>query len=106
MAVPHVAGVAALLKEAHPDWSPAAIRSALVTTARQDLHKEDGLAPADAFDFGGGHIVPNRAVDPGLVYEAGRDDYDAFACGAGIPAVPRRALRGSSAADRVLNGSR
>ena len=87
MAVPHVAGVAALLKQAHPDWSPAAIRSALVTTARQNLRKEDGLTPADAFDFGGGHIVPNLAADPGLVYDADGDDYDAFACGAGIAAV-------------------
>jgi subtilisin family serine protease len=87
MAVPQVAGLAALLREAHPDWSPAALRSALVTTARQDLTKEDGVLAADPFDFGGGHVVPNRALEPGLVYEAGREDYDAFACGAGIPRV-------------------
>jgi hypothetical protein len=87
MAVPHVAGVAALLMEAHPDWSPAAIRSALVTTARQDLRKDDGATAADPFDSGGGHIVPNAAIAPGLVYDAGPEDYDAFACGAGIPRV-------------------
>jgi hypothetical protein len=87
MAVPQVAGIAALLREAHPDWSPAAIRSALVTTARQDLHKEDGVTGADPFDFGGGHVVPNLAIAPGLVYDAGREDYDAFACGAGIARV-------------------
>jgi len=87
MSVPMVSGVAALLREAHPDWSPAALRSALVTTARQDVRKQDGTTAADPFDFGGGHIVPNRALEPGLVYDAGREDYDAFACGAGIPRV-------------------
>lgn len=83
MAVPHVAGIAALIRQAHPEWSPAAIRSALVTTARQDLWREDGETAADPFDMGGGHVVPNRAVDPGLVYDAATQDYDAFLCSRG-----------------------
>ncbi len=83
MAVPHAAGIAALLKEAHPDWSPAALKSALVTTARQNIRKEDGDTAADPFDFGGGHLVPDLAVNPGLIYDAGTDDYDAFLCGRG-----------------------
>jgi subtilisin family serine protease len=66
MAVPHVAGIAALLKEAHPDWSPAALRSALLTTARQDVLNQDGETAADPFDFGAGHVVPNAAIAPGL----------------------------------------
>lgn len=85
MAAPHVAGVAALLKQAHPEWSPAALRSALMTTARQDLYREDGTSPADSFDVGAGHIVPDRAIEPGLVYEADRTDYEAFGCGIGLP---------------------
>jgi subtilisin family serine protease len=87
MAVPHVAGIAALLREAHPDWSPAALRSALVTTARQDVLKEDARTAADPFDFGGGYIVPNKAVSPGLIYEAGGADYAAFSCGTPSPLV-------------------
>ena len=87
MSTPHVAGVAALLRQAHPDWSPAAIRSALITTARQDLQLPDSIAAANPFDYGGGHIVPNDALQPGIVYDVSDDEYDAFACGTASPAV-------------------
>jgi len=82
MSTPHVAGIAALLKQSHPDWSPAAIKSALMTTARQDIRMPDDL-PIIPFDYGTGHIVPNDANDPGLVYDMNDDDYDAFACAIG-----------------------
>lgn len=87
MATPHVAGVAALLRQAHPEWSPATIKSALMTTARQDINQQDGTTPANPFDFGSGHIDPNTANDPGLVYDVTDDEYDAFACGTTSPAV-------------------
>jgi subtilisin family serine protease len=83
--VPHVAGIAALIAEAHPQWSPTAIKSALMTTARQDIVKEDRQTPADAFDMGAGHIAPNQAVDPGLVYETTTEDFDAYLCGTSTP---------------------
>lgn len=38
MACPHVAGIVALIKSLHPDWSPAAIKSALVTTGESHLN--------------------------------------------------------------------
>ena len=87
MSTPHVAGVAALLKQAHPDWSPAAIKSALMTTAYQNVTLADGTTPAIPFDFGSGHIDPNKANDPGLVYDVTADEYDAFACGVASPAA-------------------
>jgi len=98
MATPHVAGVAALLRQAHPEWSPAAIKSALVTSARQDLELPDNITPANPFDFGGGHIVPNAALEPGLVYDVSDDEYDAFACGAESPAVTQERCDELSAA--------
>jgi hypothetical protein len=73
--------------EAHPGWSPAAIKSALMTTARQSLTQSDGEGQAHPFEFGAGHIVPNSAVDPGLVYDLTNDDYDAFACGLNLESV-------------------
>ncbi|MBT8084829.1 MAG: S8 family serine peptidase [Woeseia sp.] len=87
MSTPHVAGVAALIKQAHPTWTPAAVKSALVTTAYQDVNQQDGTTPANAFDFGAGHIAPNEANDPGLIFDAGNDDYDAFSCAIDAPAV-------------------
>ncbi len=87
MSTPHVAGVAALLRQAHPAWSPAAIRSALITSARQNLQIQNSVVAANPFDFGGGHIVPNDALQPGLVYDVSNDGYDAFACGTASPAV-------------------
>lgn len=83
MSSPHIAGLAALIREAHPEWSPAAMKSAMMTSARQNVTKEDGSTPADPFDFGAGHVVPNSMVDPGLVYDISTYDYYAYLCGAG-----------------------
>lgn len=81
MASPHVAGSFALLKQAHPDWTPAMARSALMTTARQGMKKTFGDAAADPFDIGAGVIQTTDAMDPGLAYDAGLFDYAAFSCG-------------------------
>ncbi len=82
MATPHVTGVALLLKQAHPSWSPAAIKSALMTTAFDTL--DDGLTAMQngklAWSQGAGFINPNKAMDPGLVYDMGKADFVKYQC--------------------------
>jgi subtilisin family serine protease len=88
-AAPHVAGTAALIKQAHPEWTPAEIKSALMTSSRQDILKEDGIAQATPFDMGAGHIVPNSAVEPGLIYPVDIAEYDAYLCRYGLERITR-----------------
>ncbi|EOA20017.1 hypothetical protein CARUB_v10000289mg, partial [Capsella rubella] len=87
MATPVVSGVVVLLKSLHPNWSPAAIKSAIVTTAwRTDPSGEpifaDGSSRklADPFDYGGGLINPEKAARPGLIYDMTIDDYVLYLC--------------------------
>ncbi|MBW2393078.1 MAG: S8 family serine peptidase, partial [Deltaproteobacteria bacterium] len=94
MASPHVAGLFALLKQAHPDWTAAMAKSALMTTAYQAVNKEDNATPADPFDMGAGHVNPGgkedrgSPFDPGLAYDAGLPEYTAFTCGRGLNIFP------------------
>lgn len=83
MSSPHIAGLSALLKQQHPNWTPAMVKSALMTTAHQQVSKANSTLAADPFDFGAGHAVPVAAMDPGLVYDASANDYFAFLCGLG-----------------------
>lgn len=77
MSCPHVAGAAAYLKSVHPDWSPAAIKSALMTTAHPMSPSKN---PEGEFAYGSGHLNPLGAAHPGLLYEATKEDYIAFLC--------------------------
>ncbi|CAI0414043.1 unnamed protein product [Linum tenue] len=88
MSCPHLSGVAALLKGSHPSWSPAAIKSAMMTTA--DVTNIAGKPivdekhqPADVFAIGAGHVNPTKANNPGLIYDIKPDDYMSYLCGLG-----------------------
>ncbi|KAM7262540.1 hypothetical protein ACFE04_000223 [Oxalis oulophora] len=88
MSCPHVSGVVGLLKTIYPHWSPAAIRSAIMTTASTiDNNKETILnasySKATPFSYGAGHINPNAAADPGLVYDIENNEYNDFLCALG-----------------------
>ena len=91
MACPHISGLAALLRGAHPTWSPAMIKSALMITASiMDNRTPSQLCTdqwtsgtATEFDYGAGHVMPELAVNPGLVYDISPNDYVNSLCAVG-----------------------
>lgn len=83
MAAPHIAGSGALLLGKYPHWSPASVKSAIMTTA-YDLVDADGAKTHDVFAQGAGHVNPVRFASPGLVYNAGLADWLGFLQGLGI----------------------
>ncbi|KAG6400340.1 hypothetical protein SASPL_137166 [Salvia splendens] len=89
MSCPHISGLAALVKAAHPEWSPAAIRSALMTTAYSTYKNGERIKdiatgkPSTPFDYGAGHVDPISALDPGLVYDTTTNNYIDFLCAIG-----------------------
>ncbi|XP_027906737.1 subtilisin-like protease SBT1.9 [Vigna unguiculata] len=106
MACPHVAGVAALLRGAHPEWSVASIRSAIVTTSDmldntlgpiKDIGNDNKAASPLA--SGSGHINPNRALNPGLVYDVGVQDYVNLLCALGFTQRNITVITGTSSND-------
>eukprot|EP00727_Mastigamoeba_balamuthi_P001214 m51a1_g1109 hypothetical protein (1086) ;mRNA; f:136426-140403 len=67
MACPHVAGAAALIRQAHPKFTPAEIKSAIMTTSSMEVFVDAGHAVrATPLDTGAGRIDVARALDPAL----------------------------------------
>ncbi|KAL9282321.1 Subtilisin-like protease SBT2.3 [Arabidopsis thaliana] len=94
MAAPHVAGVAALIKQTFPQFTPSIIASALSTTALLNDNKggpimaqrtysnpDQSLYTATPFDMGSGFVNATAALDPGLVFDTSFEDYISFLCG-------------------------
>jgi subtilisin family serine protease len=100
MSSPHSAGVSALVKAAHPTWTPEEIKSALMTSSVQSVVKEDGTTPAGPFDMGAGSIRADRAVNPTLVFN---ETYANFVA-AGTDAIHRVDLNIASVDASTFSG--
>nr|WP_306254565.1 cell wall-binding repeat-containing protein [Ornithinimicrobium cryptoxanthini] len=87
MSAPHIAGLAALMKQEFPEWSPAAIKSAMMTTARDVDDAGDPIerlgTVATPLNYGAGEVQPAPSYNPGLVYDAGVNEWLDYACAIG-----------------------
>lgn len=77
MAGPHVAGSTAVMRSEFPDWSPAAIRSAIIMTALAGTSVDYDLSEVTPFIYGNGRIDMSKAALAGLVMEVTYDQYKA-----------------------------
>ena len=69
MAAPHITGAAAILKQVHPDWTNAEIKSAMMSTSKfRGMLDYDGT-PAGPLEMGAGRIDLAKAVDPGVMLD-------------------------------------
>ncbi|KAK9062922.1 hypothetical protein SSX86_020112 [Deinandra increscens subsp. villosa] len=87
MACPHVSGLAAMVKSQNPNWSPSAIRSAIMTTATQTNNMKSPITTnfgsiATPYDFGAGEVT-STPLQPGLIYETETIHYLQFLCNIG-----------------------
>ncbi|CAJ2632383.1 unnamed protein product [Trifolium pratense] len=91
MACPHAIAAAAYVKSFHPDWTPAAIKSALMTTATP-IKVNDNFTELGS---GSGQISPVKALHPGLLYDIRMDSYISFLCMQGYNSTSIGTLIGS-----------
>jgi hypothetical protein len=111
MSSPHVAGAAILLRAARPDWTPGQIKSALMTTAIEDVLKEDLTTPADPFDLGSGRIDIGESAEVTLTidetaerfFELGNDPTTAIHLN--VPSVNAPVMPGRITTTRVLTNT-
>ncbi|OHE96948.1 PA domain-containing protein [Colletotrichum orchidophilum] len=82
MSCPHLSGIVTFIMGRRPGWSPAAVRSAIMTTAytttkgtNSPLVDSHDNTPATPFAYGSGHVNPMAALNPGLIYDIAPADY-------------------------------
>lgn len=76
MSSPHVAGAGALMVALHPDWTPAQIQSAMMTTADPAVTNDDGINPATPFAMGAGNVNLEDAAKAGFVLDVTTAEFE------------------------------
>ncbi|WVZ15783.1 hypothetical protein V8G54_013349, partial [Vigna mungo] len=93
MACPHVTAAAAYVKSFHPKCN-------IITKFVRSLFSATPMNPAldveAEFAYGAGQINPLKAVNPGLVYDAGEYDYISFLCGEGYSSLALGIITGDN----------
>lgn len=108
MSSPHVAGSAALIFALNPTFTPGQVKSALETTAKTSVVKEDKTTPADPFDYGGGRIDLTKAGNPGLTLDETATNFAALgenpltAIDLNLPSVNAPTMPGAITAERTV----
>ncbi|XP_019465423.1 PREDICTED: subtilisin-like protease SBT4.3 [Lupinus angustifolius] len=101
---PHVVGIAAYMKTFHLGWSPSAIKSAIMTSAKPMKVSNDEVGE---YAYGSGHVNHVHVVHPGLIYDISLDDYIQMLCNLGYDNKKIKLISGknnssSNATDRSL----
>ena len=111
MSAPHVAGAAILVRAVHPFWTPGQVKSALMTSSKTTVVKEDTTTPADPFDMGAGRIDVAAAIAAPLTfdetaahyYDTGNDPL--YAIDLNLPSVNAPVMPGRITTSRVAVNS-
>jgi minor extracellular serine protease Vpr len=82
---PLVAGAAALVKQAHPTWTPGQIKSALLNNAAQDVATDDFGDPVDVQWIGAGRLDANAAVSATVTAEPSTLSFGFLKSGVALP---------------------
>lgn len=97
-----VAGAAALVKQAHPSFTPAQIKSALVNSAAQDVTTDDFGTPVDVEWMGAGRLDAGAAVSAKVIVQPSTVSFGIVPAAGPLPAPVQVTVTNVSSASLTL----